>query len=240
MESQSVPAANGLKTLVDTIIAPKEAFESLRTAPTWGWAFIIGVPLAMLGSYLTVPAMSHALTAAWPTMVAHNPQLAQLTPAQQQTQLALVLKFAQFGWIALLFMMPFFMLLQALLLTVFNALGHGSGTFKQYWAAAVNISVPAFALYSIVAAVIGLARGPESFSSQSSFYSLMPSLALFAPDGGIKLTAALSTINPFSIWGAVLAALALLVIGRTPRLQAILAGALWLLIPTLFSFATAR
>lgn len=240
MESQVTPAANGLKTVADTIVAPSEAFAEIRAVPTWGWALLVSLALSMLGSYLMVPALSHAMTAGWPALIAQNPQLAQLTPEQQQRQLELALKFVQLGWMALLVMLPFFLLLQTVLLAVFNALGRGAGSFKQYWAAAVNISVPAFALYSLVGAVIAIARGPESFASLRSVQTSLPSLALLAPDAGVKVTAALATVNPFSIWGAVLAALALLVIGRVPRLQAVLAAVLWLALPALFSFATAR
>ena len=240
MESQVTPAANGLKTVADTIVAPSDAFAEIRAVPTWGWALLISLALSMLGSYLMVPALSHAMTAGWPTLVAQNPQLAQLTPDQQQRQLALALKFVQLGWMALIVMLPFFLLLQTVLLAVFNALGRGSGSFKQYWAAAVNISVPAFALYSLVGAIIAIARGPESFVTLKSVQTSLPSLALLAPDAGVKLSAALAVVNPFSIWGAVLAALALLVIGRVPRLQAVLAAVLWIALPALFAFATAR
>lgn len=240
MESQAAPASNGLKTVADTIVAPKEAFAAIRIAPTWGWAFVIALVFSVAGSYLTIPALTHAMTAGWPAVVAQNPQMQQLTPEQQQHQLALVLTFVRFGWVALLVMLPFFLLLQTVLLALFNALGRGSGTFKQYWAAAANIAVPGFAFNSVVAAVITLARGPESFVTIKSLQTAMPSLAMLAPDAGVKLTAALATVNPFSIWGAVLAAIALTVIGRVPRLQAWLAAALWLALPALFTFATAR
>jgi hypothetical protein len=146
----------------------------------------------------------------------------------------------QYGWVSLLVAVPFFTLLQALLLTVFNGLGRGSGTFQQYWSAAVNISVPSFGLSSLIAGVITVARGAESFTSIRSLQMSMPSLAWFAPDAGIKVTAALASITPFSLWGAGLAVLALLAIGRVPKLQAWLTGVLWIAIPALFAFATAR
>ena len=37
------PRPSGLKTALDTIVSPKEAFESIRVAPTWGWAIVIAV-----------------------------------------------------------------------------------------------------------------------------------------------------------------------------------------------------
>ena len=240
MDSVEAPQANGLKTMVDTIVSPNDAFASIRSVPTWGWAFLVTLVLGVVGSILITPATTHALAAGWPTLVAQNPQLQQLTPAQQQTQLNFVLKFAQFAWIGIIFFTPFVLLLQTLLLAVFNALGHGEGKFKHYWAASANIAVPSFALYSIVAAVIAMARGADSFNSLRSMQTSLPSLAMLAPDASIKLTAALATINPFSIWGAVLATIALLTIGRVSRVQAWLAGVLWIALPALFTFATAR
>ena len=39
----AAPKANGLSTLLNVIAAPKEAFETLKVAPTWGWAMIVAI-----------------------------------------------------------------------------------------------------------------------------------------------------------------------------------------------------
>ena len=60
LDTVETPKANGLKTALDTIIAPKEAFETLRVAPTWGWAFALTLVLYAIGTYLLTPALVHA------------------------------------------------------------------------------------------------------------------------------------------------------------------------------------
>jgi len=62
--------ANGLSNVVNVLTAPREAMESLRVAPTWGWAFLIAAILSCLGQYLLTPAVSHAMQASWPAQVA--------------------------------------------------------------------------------------------------------------------------------------------------------------------------
>ncbi|MBV8117392.1 MAG: hypothetical protein JOZ01_05415, partial [Candidatus Eremiobacteraeota bacterium] len=84
LDASGTPKASGLKTALDTVIAPKDAFEQLRVAPTWGWALLLVLILYALASYLLTPALVHAITADWPRQVAANPSLAQMTPDEQQ------------------------------------------------------------------------------------------------------------------------------------------------------------
>jgi hypothetical protein len=240
MDSAAASKANGFKTAVDTIVAPKEAFEAIRVTPTWGLALLATLLLVAVASFLMIPAFQHAMTAGWPEMIAQNPRLAELTPQQQQTQLNISLKILQFSWTFVVIGIPILLLLQSLVMTVFNALGRGSGSFKQYWAAACNIAVPTAGLGTAIAAVIILLRGVDSFTSMRSVQAAMPSLAMLAPSASVKLTALLATITPFSLWAAGLTIGAMTVIGRVPRLQAWLAAVIWLLLPALFAFATAR
>ena len=229
--------ANAFKTIVDTIVAPKEAFEAIRVAPTWGWALAITILLAAISSFLIVPALQHAMTVSYPAMIANNPQLAGLTPAQQQMQLGFIEKTLNFSWIFVVVGVAFLTLVSAAIMTLFNALGSGEGSFGKYWAAAANISVPAAGLAAILTLVIVMARGADSFSSMQSIQGAMPSLALLAPGAGTKLTAFLAGFSPFTIWAAALNIVAMLTIGRVPRLQAWLAGIVILVIAPLFALA---
>lgn len=204
MKSNANAPASGLQTIVDVILAPKSAFERLRTAPTWGWAFIISVVAGTFATYLIVPALVHAFQVSWPAMVASDPRTAALTPAQQQTALQFTLAIMRFSWLGALVGIPVVIFIATLVMLVFNAIGRGSGTFASLWAAAVNISIPSNALGSLVLAVIVLIRGAQSFDSTASVSAALPSLALLAPSGGVKLAAFLAAINVFSVWGAVL------------------------------------
>ncbi len=238
VDSQA-PQANGLKTALDTIVAPKEAFESIRTVPTWGWALAISIVLSSVGTYFMVPAIQHGLAASWPEMVAKTPQLAQLTPAQQQAQLTITEKITGFTWIATLFAVPFFVLINAVVMLIFDKLGKGDGTFAQYWAAASNIAVPA-SLGPAITAVIVLIRGADSFNSAQAVQTALPTFALFAPGASPKVVAFLSVFTPFSLWATGLVIAAMLIIGRTPKLQAWLAGAILIIVPALLATLGAR
>ena len=238
--ASTAPKSNGLKNLVDTIIAPKEAFESLRVLPTWGWALAIAIALSAIGNFLMVPAIQHAMAAGWPEMVAKTPALARLTPEQLAMQLAISQKFVAFGWIASIFVVPLYCLIEAVVMLIFNKLGRGSGTFVQYFAASCNIAVPAAGIASIVLAAIVLARGTAGFSSPQSIQSAMPNLGMFAAISNVKLAAFLATITPFTIWATGLSISAMLIIGRVPKLQAWLAGIVLFLIPALIATAAAK
>lgn len=228
------PQANPLKTVFDTIVAPKEAFESIRLVPTWGWALAIGIVLSVAGTYLLAPALQHAMAAEWPATVAKSPQLAQMTPAQQQAQLAVGQKVIGFSWVFVLFALPIFALVQALVMLVFDKIGHGEGTFTKYFAAVANISVPA-SLGPVVAGVIATLRGPNSFESMSATQTAMPTLALLAPGASPKLAAFLGVMTPFSLWATGLVIAAMLIVGRVGKIPAWLAGLVLLIVPALFA-----
>lgn len=211
---------NGLKTALDTIISPKDAFEAIRNAPTWFWAFLISIIVAMICSYLIGPASQHALAADWPNQVAKSPQLSSMTPEQQQSALAMGQKFSSFAFIIMLIAVPIGNLISASIMTMYNALGRGDGSFGKYWAASCNIGVVSWALYSIVLAVVVMARGADSFASPQAVQQAVPSLAMLVPATSAKLATALYWLNPITLWGLILIVVAMQVVGRVPKVQA--------------------
>jgi Yip1 domain len=232
------PKANGLKTVVDTIVAPKEAFESIRVAPTWGWALLIAIVFVLVSSYLTMPASLHAVAADWPNLVAKSPSLANATAEQQQAGLAMTQKITSLVWVFTPIFVVVFALIGAVIMLIFNAIGHGDGTFGKYWAAQCNIAVIA-GLGALVLAVIVLVRGVDSFNTAQSVQEAMPNLGILVPGTG-KLHTFLSVINPFSAWGTGLAIAALSIVGRVPPVPAWLGGLLTLVLPGLFAAAFAH
>src|SRR5215469_6015827 len=180
VDSQA-PQANGLKTVLDTIVAPKEAFESIRVVPTWGWALAIAILLGAIGSYLMVPAVQHAIASDWPAMVAQNPRLAQMTPEQQQTALSTSQKIAAFSWIGIFIFAPILCLIEGVIMLIFDKLGRGEGSFAKYFAAACNIAVPVVGIGTLINALIVVMRGPASFTTTQAVQGAMPSLAMLAP-----------------------------------------------------------
>ncbi len=239
VEAQA-PRVNGLKTAWDTIVAPKEAFESIRQVPTWGWALAISIVLAIIGNIMVIPATQHAISSAWPGMVAQNPNLTQLSAQQQQAYLNFSLKMVSFGWIFVIFILPIFALVGALVMLVFDKLGGGDGSFGRYFAAECNIFVPAVGISSLLVGIIATLRGADSFTTSLSVQQALPSLALLAPSAGVKLSAFLGSFSPFSIWATALAIAALRIVGRVRPLQAWLGGIVLFLVPALAAVVAAK
>ena len=215
--STETTRSSGLKTVLDTVVAPKEAFERLRTTPTWGWAFLITLVLYAAASYLMMPAIAHATQASWPQMVAANPTLSALTPAQQQTQLDFVLKFVGFSWAFAIVAVPIVLLFQTIVMTIFKAAGRGDAGFGTLWAVACNVAVPALGISAICAAIIVVLRGPDAFDRTVDVAASVPSLGMIVPAAAPKLHAFLSAINPFTLWGCALVAGAMIVTARVSK-----------------------
>ncbi len=236
IDSTSTPKANGLKTAIDIVIAPKEAFESLRVSPTWGWAFIITFVLAIVAYFVMMPASLHGIAGDF----AKNPQVAQLSADQQQKMMDITKTWYPVGAVILPIVVLFFSLIETLIMLVFNALGRGSGTFKTLWASSVNIGV-IYGLSQIVGMVVVLLRGADSFASAGDVQRAIPSLALLAPAGaGIKLVAFLAAINPFTLWSIVLVMMTMTIVARVPKFQAWLTGILCRVLPTLIAVVFAK
>jgi hypothetical protein len=229
-----VKPASGLTNVINTIVSPKEAFEALREAPTWGWALFITIVVAMIASFLATPAVQHAFDATWPAQVAANPRMAGMSEAQlaQAKQFSDI--FVHAGPIFVLIFVPIFVLIEAVIMLIFNAIGKGSGTFKSFWAASANIAIPSAAVGGIINLVVILMRGADSFTTMASVQNPLPTLATLAPHAG-KLTNFLGAFGIFSLWGAGLMIVAMLVIGRTSKAVAWTTGIVSILIPALFT-----
>jgi Yip1 domain len=217
LDTPEPPKANGLKTALDIIVAPKEALENLRAAPTWGWALAITLVFFAVGSYLVTPAILQGTQADWPRVVAANPQLAALTPQQQEKNLNIILAVVKYNWVIGVIVLPIGMLVQTVILYLGKIFGKGDGTFGELWAAVVNIAVPAMGVSALVLAAIVLLRGAASFNSAAEVSSAMPSLALLVPPAQLKLHAFLAVFNPFVLWGFGLNVAAMTVVARVSR-----------------------
>ena len=237
---QPAPKVNGLTTVLNTVVAPKEAFETIRVTPTWGWAFVIVEILVMIGTIMILPAVRHAFDAAWAAQVATSPQLSQMPADQVERAKSFASAFVSITPVITLIAVPITLLISTLIMLIFNALGRGSGSFQTLWAAATNIAVPASGLGSVVLGTIVAARGAANFSTPTSVQSSMPSLALLAPQAATRITAILAQFNPFTLWAAALVILAMLIIARVPKTQAWLTGITALLLPALFAAAFAH
>ncbi len=234
----AIERASGLTTALNTIISPAEAFETLRLAPMWGWAFIIASVLMIAGSLLAMPATDHTNLIMTQNMVAHSSLLANASDAQKQQMITDARHPSPTKHLIGLLLGPVFLLIiaafQALILLVGNAAGGGKASYKQLFCAAVNISVVGAGLYWLVLGIIALVRGPASFNSPTDLVAAVPGLGLLAGGAGAGLTTFMASINVFSLWSAVLFALAMLIVARVSKPIAYSFAALILVIGAAF------
>lgn len=225
---------NGLTTALNIVVAPKEAFETLRVVPMWGWAFLIAVVLAVAGSYLALPAQIHASQANMAHMYATDPRFAQMSDAQKAQSMKFGMAIASVSP----FLAPIYLLIAgaigALILLLVNAIGHGKGTFKQFWAAMINCSIVTYGLFAIVQGIVVRLHGPETYNRPLDIFMAMPSLAWLAPNAAPKTVAFLAAIHPFTIWGFVLTVMTLTIIGRVAKAPAYIGAAIFFLVGAFF------
>ncbi len=221
----AVPARSGLLNVADIIIAPNAAFDRLREVPTWFWAFVVASLLAIAGSLLSQPAVQHALEVSMPAQLAADPNMAKLPPEQQQKQIAMVMGMSrvmtQIGWIIVPFSILVTGLIQALVLTVANAIGKGDGDFKKFFALSITVSVVGTGLYYIVYALVILVRGPSAFESITALQAAVPGVGLLVPGAHGWLAGFLGAFNVFFLWATALLALGAIRVGHVSR------GAAW-------------
>jgi hypothetical protein len=229
-ESGPTSNADGLKTALDVVVAPRDALERLRTSATWGWALLIVIVVYALATWAMGPALVHATQADWPNVLAKNPQMAVESPSQQATHLALTLKIVGFSWVITPVIVLFGVFLQALIMAICNMAGRGTAPFRRLWAVAVNIAIPLIAINGVVVTIIVLVRGSQTFDSPVALQTVMPSLGYLVPMSSLKLHTFLTFFNPFTLWGTGLIIAAMTIVAGVSRLWAWLTGVIWLLV----------
>ncbi len=244
MSEPAVDRRSGLATVADIIIAPSTAFARLREAPTWGWAFLVATVLGIIGSVLVEPTILHVLQTTLPAQLAANPDMAKLPADQQQVAINRVLGitkiFAQFGFVFVPIGILVSALVQGLIMLIVNAIAHGDGHFKKYFALSVNVSIVGVGLSSLVVGIIVLVRGPGSFDTTTSVQAAVPGLGLLVPGARGVLAGFMGSMNVFSLWSIALLALGMTGVGRIPRVPAWTAAIIMLLLTACFAAYGAR
>lgn len=204
MEITQGTPANGLQTVVDCIVTPKAAFERLRTAPTWGWAFIITIVLGCIGIYLEAPVSRHLGVLIVQHLIATNPGVAGMSDAQKNQLLARAAHPSPvsqaFSYINTAVLPLIASLFNALILLLANAVGRGKTDFGRLWSGSMNIAVPTIGLSSLVLGIIAAVRGPESFTSFGDLFGAVPNLHYVLPGSGF-LGNFFAALNVFTFWG---------------------------------------
>ncbi|HEY4441112.1 MAG TPA: hypothetical protein VGN14_11705 [Candidatus Elarobacter sp.] len=214
----SAGSRGSLANAVDIVIAPNAAFDRINTVPRWFWPFVVAAVFSIAGSLLILPAIQHSMDTTMPQQLMANPAFAKLPPDKQSAQIAKSVAIAKtitsFTWILVPIVLLIVGLLQGLVLTLFNAIGKGQGTFAKFFALSITVSVIGSGIYYLVVAAIVLLRGPASFDTQLSITGSIPNLALLAPGAHGFLLGFLTGLNVFFLWCGALLAFGAMRIGK--------------------------
>ncbi len=200
--------AGGLKTAIDTIVAPKDAFESLRSAPTWGWAFLISCALMVVGYFLQHPAMQHASIGTMQHALNTNPIYASMSDDQKQQALDRIAHPPAFqtalGLVSVAVTLFVSAAVNAAILLGATAIARGEASFGRLFAGSMNIAVPSLGIFWVVLGIICQVLGADHFSTMTDVFRSVPSLATIAPGVTGKLGIFLSGVHIFTLWGCAL------------------------------------
>jgi hypothetical protein len=191
--------------MVDTIVDPNAAFESIRIAPAWGWALTALCVLTVAGYAMERPAALHAAVGTIEHMLATSTMFSSLTDAQKQamvdaaehpTPIQSVVGAAQ-----VIAVYAIGILFNTSILLAGNAIGEGTANFRRLWAGSVNIAVPTLGLSAVVLGVIALMRGAASFHTTSDLINALPNLGWAFPGLHGRTAGFFAALNVFLIWG---------------------------------------
>jgi len=221
---------------VDIFYAPRDVFARRRSGH-FGFALAVLIALAAVLLYVTRPLLAPVYAAMVEQGVAQAPAGSpQLPPDAAQRIRDMGGRFLLPG---LIFNLAIAVPLAGATLWVVGKLVKSRQTVRQAMMVATYANVPRLVLGTIASALLALALGPESLNSP---YDATFSLARLAPAGTSPvLLAALSRVEPFTLWATALLAVGLAVTGRIKRSRAYLAAAaVWLLATLVTVVSTAR
>jgi hypothetical protein len=214
------------------IIAPQAAFERIAVAPTWFWGFLVASAAAIIYSIVALPALIHVFDASMPPLLAHNPQIATLSPADQQKQITKILGFyhviAKLSWIIQPITILVIGLVQTVVLLLTNIVAKGKADFRRLWSLTMNVAVVGYGVTFLIILLVVLVRGPDSFDSINSLVNSVPGLGLLAPPGQPALDAFLAALNITNIWASVLFVAGMRTIAKLGLTPAVVAAAIML------------
>ncbi len=236
-EAKAVERNSGLPVVIDTLIAPADAFEKMRATPSWVWAYLISLVLTVAGSLVMEPAMKHAMQVGLPSQLAAMPAIASLPAAEQQAQIARImsvqLAIANFSWLIAVVAIPFIVLLQSVVMLVANRIGGGDGTFRRFWSLGMNVAVPG-GIGVLLLGIIDLIRGADSFTHVTDVTAAMPSLGMLVPAGPPFVHGLLGGITVIIVWQTLLIGLGMIGAARISKPVAWSTAGLFLVTIALF------
>jgi hypothetical protein len=200
--SRTLPSA-----LIDTFLAPAQAFAALRERPAWAWAALLLVALATVGSTYT---LFGGMTPEWivEQQMAAQPDMPADQEAAMRAQMQqiapMTAHFAAGGSVVAL---PIFALLFALVYFAGERLLSRERNSFGRWFAASCFSMLPMVLSALGLIALVLVRGGGNLPMDLGNYASLNALFLGIPAGEDGHTLA-SSINLFSFWSLFLVAVA--------------------------------
>ncbi len=205
MSADKLAKPNELKVALDTVIAPKSAYEALRSAPVWRWAFLVLVVLIVVGYAMQRPAAQHAAVGSMQHMLATSSFFSKLTDAQKADMLARTehpdARDAVTGSLWTILAAAIALVFNSLLLMAGAAIGGGSARWSRMWAASVNTGIPTIGIAAVVLGIIAMIEGPDRFNLTTDLLRAIPNLGWLAPGVTGVTAGTLASLNIFVLWG---------------------------------------
>lgn len=205
LETAEAPKSNGLKTALDIIVAPAEAFEQLRVAPTWLFACLIAAVFLIVGYIMQRPAQLHAAVGTIQHMMATNSLFSSMSDEQKQKAVENASHPGPFsialGFIGVIFSLFIATAINTVVMFVANAAARGNASFSKLWAGSMNIAIPTLGVNYLVLGAICIVLGADHFQNSGDLLRSVPGLATLLPSVHGLLGGFLLGINIFTLWG---------------------------------------
>jgi small basic protein len=169
----------------------------------------------LAGTFLQGPATRHAGVVQLQQSMNTSTLFTNMTAAQKQKALDNAKKPSPWAYVGAVIAIFFAVFFNTIFMLIGNAVGRGQADFKRLWCGSMNIAVPTLGLGAIVLGIITTLRSPDSFSNSIEIARAMPSLGTVFSGGSLAMTAFLSGISIFTLWGAFLNATMLQKMAKT-------------------------
>jgi hypothetical protein len=201
--SRNLPSA-----LIDTFLAPGQAFAALRERPAWAWAALLVVGIASAASVYTLfGGMSPEWIVEQQLAAASQDIPADQLPVARANMLAVAPYTAHIGAVMGAIVLPLFALFFGFIYFVGErVLSRERNSFGR-WFAAASFSMLPMLVSAIGLIVLVLVRGGGDLPLDLGNYASLNNLLLGFSAGESGYTLA-SSINVFSLWGLALVAVA--------------------------------
>lgn len=226
-EVKEAPEMSEIGTLGNIFLEPGRTFEDLRRQPRFIFGMLIMVILVTSFAVVFQQRMGEErYRRAFTEMLEKNPRADQFTPEQKKAQIELQLKIGKYSSFAIpIFFLIVFFVGGLIYWGGTKAMG-GTMSYLQGVSVWVYSSFPPTVVSILANILVLFLKSPDDIdiaASQRGLISANPTM-FFDGKSMPVLTTLISTIDVFAIWGLILAAIGLRIVGK------ISSGAAWAIV----------